>query len=79
MNKLRTVLWGFAGQRVPDDLVAALQSLSDALTGSLSDRMCRMLGESERDALSFRTTQLLESKTHPLPPTDRPAVPWPMW
>ena len=79
LDKLRTVLWGFAGQRLPDHLVDGVASLSTALEGDLRDRMCSMLGESEADVLSYRTNRLLESPIHPLPPTDRPAVPWPMW
>lgn len=79
IDKLRTVLWGFAGQPVPDELIEATRRLGAAIDGELGDRICRMLGEMELDALAARIALLVETKTHPLPPVDRPAVPWPMW
>ena len=79
MDKLRTVLWGFAGQRIPDDLVAAVERLRVELTGPLRERVCRLLGDEELAALVRRIERLSSTKTHPLPPTDRPAMPWPMW
>jgi hypothetical protein len=79
MNKLRTVLWGFAGQAIPEDLMDAVERLRTALSGGVRHRIVMMLGEAEADALAHRVELLLLSGTHPLPPTDRPAVPWPMW
>ncbi len=78
-DKLRTVLWGFAGQRIPDELIEAAERLLIAIQGDLEDRICRLLGNMELEALAMRTELLIETKTHPLPPLDRPAVPWPMW
>lgn len=78
-DKLRTVLWGFAGQRIPAELITSVDRLRTALVGGLSRRMIQMLGATEADALSHRVELLLASGTHPLPPVDRPAVPWPMW
>lgn len=79
MDKLRTVLWGFAGQRVPDHLIDAVSALEGALAGPLRERICHLLGEAELAALVRRTRHLLTTRTHPLPPVDRPALPWPMW
>lgn len=79
MDKLRTVLWGFAGQAVPPDLIEAVERLNGAVESGLGDRVSSLLGDAEADALTHRIRTVLDSKTHPLPPTDRPAVPWPMW
>lgn len=79
IDKLRTVLWGFAGQPIPAELVAALARLNEALAGPLRERMSTMLSESEADALQHRVTKLMATPIHPIPPDDRPAVPWPMW
>ena len=79
LEKLRTVLWGFAGQAIPSELMQSVELLNDALTGPLRDRISRMLSESEADALQHRVTTLLASGVHPHPPEDRPAMPWPMW
>ncbi len=79
IDKLRTVLWGFAGQAIPEDLIGAVDRLRSALERDLGARIATMLGEAEADAVSHRIELLLRSGVHPLPPTDRPAVPWPMW
>lgn len=79
MDKLRTVLWGFAGQAIPPELLQSVERLQTALGTGLGDRITEMLGEAEADAAAHRVNSLLASKTHPLPPTHRPAVPWPMW
>ena len=79
MDKLRTVLWGFAGQAIPADLLASVERLAGALEAGLADRVMTLLGEAETDALIHRVRSLLATRTHPMPPTHRPAVPWPMW
>ena len=79
IDKLRTVLWGFAGQAIPEDLIGAVDRLRSELERDLGARIATMLGEAEADAVSRRIELLLRSRVHPLPPTDRPAVPWPMW
>ena len=61
------------------NLAAAVRRLRIELAGSLRERVCRLLGDEELAAMIRRTERLLSAKTHPLPPTDRPAMPWPMW
>ncbi len=78
-DKLRTVLWGLAGRRLPRAMVAALRRLAKALDEGLADEVGRMLGSAEADALGARTRRLLEDRVHPHPPHDRPPVPWPPW
>ena len=78
-DKLRTILWGFAGRPLPAGMIEALAQLIDALEDHLSDRVAALLGNASAQALVRRATQLLANGTHPEPPDHRPAVPWPMW
>lgn len=78
-EKLRTVLWGFAGRRLPEPLVTAVERLAGALEEDLCERITELLSAREAEALTRRVAALLELPVHPLPPDDRPAVPWPVW
>ena len=76
-DKLRTVLWSFAGGAVPRPLLEAVSRLALAGEGSLGSRVAELLGSTEREALLQRARDLLDTATHPQPPADRPALPWP--
>jgi hypothetical protein len=76
--KLRTVLWGFAGEAIPELLVEALITLRLQLASGLTVRVAELLSEGEAAALSDRVEQLIQDPVHPHPPDDRPAVPWPL-
>jgi len=71
-NKLRTVLWDFAGQAIPDELLAPL-----SLTGNWSALFEPYLSPREIDALLFRAEELCESKVFPRPLQGRRAYPYP--
>jgi uncharacterized repeat protein (TIGR03843 family) len=73
-NKLRTVLWQFAGMSITKDEESMLKML---LEGNLLDLFAGLLSEDEIAALSKRAQELLEIRKLPNPPTDRPAIPWP--
>ena len=60
--KLRTVLWDFAGQPIPDELLAPLSS-----TGNWSSLFEFYLSPGEVEALHLRTEELCESKVFPRP------------
>lgn len=75
--KLRTVLWGFAGQPIPDALLASVRQIAD--DDALHTRIERLLSPEEAAATRARATALLSSARHPEPPRDRPSVPWPVW
>ena len=79
LPKLRTVMWGFAGLPLPDDMVAAVRRLDEAMSPRMHRRAAELLSIREADALAERVTQLLEEPVHPQPPTDRPPLPWPIW
>jgi uncharacterized repeat protein (TIGR03843 family) len=74
--KLRTVLWGWAGEPLPDREVARLHRLT---TGLDTDRLCELLSDLEVAALLARAEGLLAEGTFPLPPVERYPLPWPLW
>jgi uncharacterized repeat protein (TIGR03843 family) len=74
--KLRTVLWGWAGERIAPDLVAGLASMADALSGDLATALRPHLHESEIIALADRTRALLDDPVMPFPADGR-SIPWP--
>ena len=78
-NKLRTVLWGFAGQKIPDRHIEAVAKLGKELNGCLETRTSALLDPEEVKALRRRVEHLLDNPRHPDPPEDRAALPWPLW
>ena len=71
-SKLRTVLWDFAGQAIPDELLAPLSS-----TGNWSSLFELYLSPREIEALLLRAEELFESKIFPRPLQGRRAYPYP--
>ena len=77
--KLRTILWGWAGDPLPADDVVRLRRLLAALDDSLVDELARLLTDEEISALRGRTSTLLHRGTFPEPPEGRTPLPWPLW
>lgn len=77
--KLRTVLWGFAGQSMPNALIDGIRALRSRIVEGLGSKIEQLLSGAEAAALSERVELLLRNPLHPSPPQDRPAVPWPIW
>lgn len=77
-DKLRTVLWGFAGRELPPSARAAVASWVDQAE-VLEDRIGGSLGGAEATAFTSRVDWLAHHPVHPLPPNHRPATPWPLW
>lgn len=75
-DKLRTVLWGWAGKPVDDDMLAAVAKLRDALRDGLAETLSAHLTGREVDALRARTAALLGHPVMPTPDRRRP-IPWP--
>lgn len=78
-DKLRSVLWGWAGDEIPDDLAADVAGLAERLGAPEGRRVTDWLDEDEADALRVRIDRLLESRRFPVPSTDWPAIPWPVF
>jgi hypothetical protein len=76
--KLRTVIWEFADQPVPDQLLEDLtRARSELSRGALGRRLGSLLSIAERDALAGRIDALVSSGVFPAPdPAARP-YPWP--
>ena len=77
--KLRTVIWDFALQPLPSQVVADLQALQGSLVegSTLSQSLTALLAEEEVDALRRRLQRLVQAGRYPEPGPGR-AVPWPL-
>ncbi|MBS9533012.1 SCO1664 family protein [Mycobacterium sp. M1] len=75
-DKLRTVLWGWAGQKIDDDALAAVSGLVDALSGPLAESLRPHVTTGEISALRSRACGLLDHPVMPAPDRYRP-IPWP--
>ncbi|MFD9908072.1 SCO1664 family protein [Streptomyces sp. NPDC059063] len=77
--KLRTLLWGWAGEKLTEEAVAALTALRDALAEEepLSVRLGELLTPEEVAGTRARVAALLAAGRHPEPSGDWPAIPWP--
>ncbi|MBL1076965.1 SCO1664 family protein [Nocardia sp. 2] len=74
--KLRTVLWGWAGEPIDDELLTDIKALVKALAGEPGARLRELITDAEVDALEARAQQLLDEPVMPLPTSARP-IPWP--
>jgi uncharacterized repeat protein (TIGR03843 family) len=71
--KLRTVIWEFAGEAVPDPVLDAAASLCDGLPATVAD----LLEEDEVEALLGRVRRLLARPVFPADTTGH-RYPWPL-
>jgi len=76
-NKLRTVLWQWAGEPVPEEGIAMLRTLASTFDTGLGDQLAELLTTREVKATRNRINRLLRRPVFPMPPTDWPAVPYP--
>lgn len=75
--KLRTVLWQWAADELADRHIQTLTALRSALQDELGDRLSELLTRREIRQTQRRVDGLLNSRRHPEPSDDWPAVPWP--
>ncbi|MFI6336505.1 SCO1664 family protein [Streptomyces sp. NPDC050535] len=78
-NKLRTLLWGWAGESLTGEALSVLAALRDALAPSapLATRLAELVTAAELDATRARVEAMLASRKHPEPSGEWPAIPWP--
>ncbi|HEX3931619.1 MAG TPA: SCO1664 family protein [Nocardioides sp.] len=76
-HKLRTVLWGWAGEALTDEDEACLDRLSGALEGDLGERLLGLVTPHEVEATRRRVKRLLRVRSLPEPGQGWRAIPWP--
>lgn len=77
-EKLRTVIWDFSGQPLPEEYTRALTTLPDLLsTRGLRNDLLAHLSAEEVDALEARARALVAGGIFPLPAPGRRAFPYP--
>jgi hypothetical protein len=72
--KLRTVIWDFGGEPIPDDLRPDLARLATDPPAALD----RLLGEREIEALAQRAAIVSRLDAFPDPDHDARPYPWPL-
>jgi uncharacterized repeat protein (TIGR03843 family) len=76
-NKLRTILWGWVGDALPDETLEVLAKVRADLDGDLGESLHEHLMISEVRRIRRRVDRLILAGIYPEPPTDWPAMPWP--
>jgi uncharacterized repeat protein (TIGR03843 family) len=76
-DKLRTVLWGWAGEPLRPEERDLLGRLSAELDAGLGETLGDHLTQAEVEATRHRVRELLRAGCLPEPASGRPAVPWP--
>ncbi|MEV8342773.1 SCO1664 family protein [Streptomyces niveus] len=78
-DKLRTLLWGWAGEPLPAEAVTVLDRLAGALAEGtpLATRLAELITPAETDAVRTRVQELRRTGLHPKPSGQWPAIPWP--
>jgi hypothetical protein len=74
--KLRTIIWAFEGEPIPDDLIADLEGFGNDPEARVS--LDGVLAPEEIEALDRRITRLVGRRRFPTPGSGR-HVPWPPW
>jgi hypothetical protein len=74
-DKLRTVLWQWAGEPLTVEEVAQLTTLRGLILDNTE--IYELINREETSALIERIDRLISSGTFPLPNPEWPAVPWP--
>ena len=76
-DKLRTLLWQWRGDPLPEAARETLEELRADLDSTLGTALRTLLDRREVRATTRRVDRLLREGTYPLPSGDWPAVPWP--
>ena len=76
-EKLRTVLWGFAGEDIDQELIADLEELNEQMIADLGDVLSELLTRRELIRTQRRLARLIRDSRYPLPGDGWPSLPWP--
>jgi uncharacterized repeat protein (TIGR03843 family) len=79
-NKLRTVIWDFAGQPISDDLLADVERLCGTVedpANAYHKALTTLITDREINAFRNRIRHLLRVKKYPQPGPSGPNYPWP--
>ena len=76
-DKLRTVLWGWAGDQLLPHERDGVQQVLTGLDAGLRDRLEDLLTVREVDAVARRCERLLRIGRFPVPRGGWPSIPWP--
>jgi uncharacterized repeat protein (TIGR03843 family) len=75
-DKLRTVLWGWAGKPVDDETLTAVDALRGQLRDELGEQLVSHITRREVAAMHARAVAVLDNPVMPTPDRRRP-IPWP--
>ncbi len=73
-RKLRTVMWDFAGEQLPAEVLAGCELVAE----SVPERVAAVLEPDETEALRRRAVAILRRPRYPSPRDDYRAYPWPL-
>ncbi|MFE1415213.1 SCO1664 family protein [Streptomyces sp. NPDC085524] len=78
-DKLRTLLWGWAGEPLTDEAREVLAALTGLLAegAPLATRLAELITPVELAAVRERVARLLRTGIHPQPSGQWPSIPWP--
>ncbi|MET7648479.1 SCO1664 family protein [Streptomyces sp. NPDC005426] len=78
-DKLRTLLWGWAGEPLPAEAVEVLDRLAAEMEpgAALVTRLAELITAAEIEALRARVAALRGTGLHREPSGEWPAIPWP--
>jgi uncharacterized repeat protein (TIGR03843 family) len=71
--KLRTVIWEFGGEEIPEPLIRAVERVADTLPLDVAS----LLSDDEVTAFDERAAWLVEHRQFPVDPSGR-RYPWPL-
>ena len=79
-EKLRTVIWDYAGEPIDEGLLEDVEGLIPRLEsgGDAAASLGGLLSEGEIEVLRLRAARVLEHGRLPEPPTSRRSYPWPL-
>ena len=78
-EKLRTILWNWAGEKLPDNCADAVLRLRAEMDGTLGAELAALLTSGEVRATRRRLDRLVATGRFPEPSGEWPATPWPPW